>query len=115
MLQHHHPVPYMFQCDTQGHSSTVYRVSFTRDLSSIVSGGADNSVRFWDIEAILESAASHITASTEDRSSSSNNQKPHKLTILKEFLTVPTKLTPLQCIHITRKNLIVVGGVITAR
>ncbi|XP_077997297.1 transcription initiation factor TFIID subunit 5-like [Glandiceps talaboti] len=86
----------------QGHTDTVYSLSFSRDGNILASGGHDNTVKLWDVnKAFGEIDTDEITNSTHITLSENTNY---------QLGSYPTKSTPVQHLHFTRRNLLLAGG-----
>lgn len=82
----------VYVCEFRKHHSTIYGMMFSRDGSILASGGMDDSVVLWDA-TVFEEEQKRKNASSEG--------------FLGQFLT---KSTPVQCLHFTRKNLLLAIG-----
>jgi transcription initiation factor TFIID subunit 5 len=110
-----------------GHNSSIYSLSFSAESSLLVSGGADWTVRCWDVKG-----AGGLKAKSENGSSSEAGNRPgrgegsqetfvlsimncvsscspsHRIDLLSTF---PTKRTPITNVQFTPRNLCLAGGV----
>lgn len=110
-----------------GHTASVYSLSFSAESSMLVSGGADWTVRCWDVRGAGGSGKSResgVTESTITRTIDDENNETFvpcnityaididiDITIRSDLLaTFPTKRTPITNVHFTPRNLCLVAG-----
>lgn len=102
----------------RGHGrSSIYSLAFSREGTVLVSTGADNSVRVWDVkkntnspsaqpEPINDVTAQGIQKKTEDL------RRRKEIVATNDHMSVYfTKKTPVYTVHFTRRNLCLAGGV----
>ncbi|KAJ3206043.1 Transcription initiation factor TFIID subunit 5 [Dinochytrium kinnereticum] len=83
----------------RGHDSSVHSVAFSRDSSQLASGGADNTVRIWDIKN-----------SDIGEQEGSINMPGRDGGLFPPLGTFPTKKTPIMKVHYMRTNVLLALG-----
>lgn len=117
-----------------GHNASIYSLAFSAESSLLVSGGADWTVRCWDVKSaggtgndkpkengIFGTQENGITDYGEDEATEtyvsqfligiSSLTADHRIDLLATF---PTKRTPVIDVQFTPRNLCLVGGVYQA-
>eukprot|EP00607_Mallomonas_marina_P007998 CAMPEP_0182417272 /NCGR_PEP_ID=MMETSP1167-20130531/1701_1 /TAXON_ID=2988 /ORGANISM="Mallomonas Sp, Strain CCMP3275" /LENGTH=314 /DNA_ID=CAMNT_0024590697 /DNA_START=1352 /DNA_END=2296 /DNA_ORIENTATION=- len=84
-----------------GHSSEVHALSFSERDRALASGGADSTVRLWDLQRLSLSPSSSLSISP------SSSLSP---LLLKPHHTLHTKHTPVYCLKYGPGNLLYAGG-----
>jgi len=104
-----------------GHTASIYSLAFSAESSLLVSGGADWTVRCWDVKG----AGGSPGKSRENGSYTSMGLTSHEAAAIKGYgeeenvettdlvATFPTKRTPIMNVHFTPRNLCLVAGCYT--
>jgi len=82
-----------------GHTGIVHSLAFSAESSVLVTGGADWTVRCWDIKA---SGGRSLSSSLTSKSGVIESSDL--------LATFPTKRTPIVNVHFTPRNLCLVAG-----
>lgn len=103
----------------------IWSLSFSVESNVLVSGGADCSIRIWDVKADVKSSSEKTVGGTNQgdnvgpegvsssagQTSTTGKKKVKELTITQDQISCfPTKRTPVVYCEFTRMNLIVAGG-----
>ncbi|RKP27510.1 WD40-repeat-containing domain protein [Syncephalis pseudoplumigaleata] len=95
-----------------GHQSSVYSLAFSAEGNLLCSGSADETVRVWDVtRELTETEQLEAKAAMKEalRMASLLLTMVHMCSV--DLLgTYPTKSTPIYKVHVTRRNLAIVGG-----
>lgn len=112
-----------------GHASSIYSLAFSAESSLLVSGGADWTVRCWDVKGAGGArTSSSSSAKTQRNGSTEEDSAETFVSPILLFLDVtdlaypsvdmlasfPTKRTPITDVQFTSRNLCLVGGVYSA-
>lgn len=113
-----------------GHSSSIYSLVFSAESSLLVSGGADWTVRCWDVKGaggprstksqkngtIVNGSRNYADDENADTYVTNFLQSllPHYSSRVDLLATFPTKRTPITNVQFTSRNLCLVGGLYLA-
>ena len=93
----------------QGHTSSIHSLSFSHESSSLISGGADCTVRVWDV-ANASTEASSVTAVSTAGAGAKRKDRGEALQQDALVCTLPTKRTPVLTTAVTPRNLVLAAG-----
>eukprot|EP00041_Stephanoeca_diplocostata_P035772 m.1273976 g.1273976 ORF g.1273976 m.1273976 type:complete len:159 (+) comp24756_c0_seq13:2268-2744(+) len=111
----------------KGHTDVIHSIAFSGEGSLLASGGADNTVRIWDVQSETGNPLVENTASPEADGTTAGatngtvgtlggnpitsvERAPGGTEFGIELATFPTKRTPVLLAAFTNKNLLLVGG-----
>ncbi|KAG6331995.1 hypothetical protein ID866_7098 [Astraeus odoratus] len=89
-----------------GHTASIYSLAFSAESSLLVSGGADWTVRCWDVKGA--GTQGKRQTGTDEASLVVPSEESNETADL--LATFPTKRTPITNVHFTPRNLCLVGG-----
>jgi len=95
-----------------GHTASVYSLAFSAESSVLVSGGADWTVRCWDVKSSGGLPETSRTNGIGGNTNSHHTKEPGPDVVETTDLlaTFPTKRTPITTVHFTPRNLCLVAG-----